>query len=213
VTSCQHSLNALTCLIGGTCYANGANNPANECEHCDTAVSTGVWTPKAYNAACTADAISCTLDICNGASACTHPVDTGFCLIGGVCVSSGVNPSNECQTCSPTTSQSAWTNKANGVACGDDGFTCTSDVCSAGSCSHPINSGNCLIDDGSGPGCYVTGDGNLGGCGYCSPGWNQTVWRPRASSVVCGTCDVCTPNCHLVNIRCDGFTLDCAACN
>ena len=43
---CQHALQPGFCLIGGICYVPGALNPANQCEHCDPALSTSDWSPK-----------------------------------------------------------------------------------------------------------------------------------------------------------------------
>jgi hypothetical protein len=126
------------CSIGGTCYANGASNPANNCQSCNTVSSRTAWTNKANGVACTADAYSCTSDVCNGAGSCTHPLNAGSCLISGTCYANGVNnPGNECQWCQSTTPNS-WVNKASGVVCTADANQCTSDICNgAGSCTHP----------------------------------------------------------------------------
>jgi hypothetical protein len=75
-------------------------------------------------------------DVCNGDGTCSHPVAAGNCLIGGARYAAGAaNPSNQCQQCTPTISQTTWSAKTNGTAC-NDGNTCTkNDVCTAGTCA------------------------------------------------------------------------------
>lgn len=40
---CDFTLAPGYCRIADTCYADGAQNPTNPCEHCDTSQSTGSW--------------------------------------------------------------------------------------------------------------------------------------------------------------------------
>ncbi|MBI5610437.1 MAG: SMP-30/gluconolactonase/LRE family protein, partial [Deltaproteobacteria bacterium] len=60
----------------------------------------------------------------------------GWCQIGSQCSTAGwPNPSNSCQICDPTATQSKWTTLADASAC-DDGELCTqSDACAQGKCS------------------------------------------------------------------------------
>ena len=86
---------------------------------------------------CTDDGITCTLDQC-AAGACTHTkIDSGFCLIGGKCIAMGTDdPTNQCRTCTPTSSQSAYTNKADNTLCNFDADGCTKDdSCKVGVCT------------------------------------------------------------------------------
>lgn len=177
--TCAHPLAPNYCYIGGACYANNANNPANECQACLVATSTSAWTNRAYGTGCTADSYSCTSDICNGTGSCTHPVTTG-CLISGVCYAEGTRrPSYECQGCVSATSTTAWSNLPAGTSCTPDTHTCTLDQCDgAGTCVHPISSyaandvcnGSGISQTGSGATAYwqTTGDTYCGRDNYTS---------------------------------------------
>jgi hypothetical protein len=126
---CTHSLVVNTCAIGGACYASGDLNPANSCQTCAPATSTSAWTTLADNTSCTDDGLSCTSDVCKTGT-CTHTLLANNCLIGGTCYADGAfNPSTDCQSCSSSTSTSAWTALAVGATCLDDGNGCTTDVC------------------------------------------------------------------------------------
>ncbi len=70
--ACTHPLNPGFCLFGTVCVPHGTNNPIAECEWCDTASSTTVWTDKPVTAPCTDDGHTCTDDHCDGLGACTH---------------------------------------------------------------------------------------------------------------------------------------------
>lgn len=85
------------------------------------------------------DGNACTTDTCNQVtSRCDFAINAGFCLIGGQCVATGTtNPANECQACTPGSTNTNWTNKADGTACTPDANDCTDDVCAAGTCVHP----------------------------------------------------------------------------
>jgi hypothetical protein len=103
------------------------------------------------------DGLACTTDTCNGDGTCGHTVAAGNCAIDGACyVAGAVNPNNQCQQCTPGTSQTGWTLRSNGTicraaaggcdvaevcdgtspACPADGFAPTTTVCraSAGPC-------------------------------------------------------------------------------
>jgi alpha-tubulin suppressor-like RCC1 family protein len=144
--------------------------------------------------ACADDGFGCTRDVCSGGS-CTHPVDTG-CLIGSSCVAElALNTSNDCERCHHATDPRAWSPVPSGTACGDDGLTCTSDLCDgARSCDHDIVSGRCLIS-GS---CYNDGVHNSSnGCQLCDASRSQTAWSPDTGATCddgnyCTTHDTCS---------------------
>jgi len=196
---CQFSLKSGWCLIDGVCYQNGALNPSNDCQACLPAQSTSAWTNLVSGTSCSDDGISCTLDQCNGLGTCTHPIASDWCRIGGVCYSRDtLNPSNDCQECNPSWSQTAWSNRANGASCADDGIACTLDQCNGlGVCKHPTASDRCLI----GGHCYAPGDKNPSNdCQECNPTLSQTTWSNRASGASCtDDGDWCTVD------QCDGF--------
>ncbi|NUN16118.1 MAG: hypothetical protein HUU55_21030, partial [Myxococcales bacterium] len=159
--TCDFDLDAGNCLIGGVCFAAGAENPDNQCQMCDATVP-DAWTDKSNGTACNADDSGCTVDdacadgVCTAGAApdcddnltcttdscsstgdntfvCVNELQAGNCTIGGVCFADGAeNPANQCQICDPATSSSAWTNKSEGTLC-NDGVNCTeNDACSAG---------------------------------------------------------------------------------
>jgi hypothetical protein len=216
--ACAHTIQPGQCLISGVCYTDGAASGA--CHECEPSVSQTVWTymtSKACNDgnACTHtdicraggagcggtaytcdDGLTCTTDSCNGAGGCAYSLSAGSCLIGGVCYANGaLNPTNGCQWCQPSTSTSAWTNRASGATCTADAYACTYDICNgSGACTHPIIGGNCLI---SGT-CYANGGTNPGNdCQQCTAATSQTTWSNKAYGVACAddgkacTTDVC----------------------
>ena len=80
-----------------------------------------------FGVSCTADELSCTDDVCDGAGECSHEPRNDTCLIDGVCFMAGTrNPENQCQVCTPQMDQVAWSPMQQGVAC-DDGQLCTYD--------------------------------------------------------------------------------------
>lgn len=111
-----------TCDGEGVCqFTNdNTNNPDDGlfCNGVETACVNGEvvhGTPPNCN-----DGINCTTDTCNEeTNLCNHIVASGQCMIDGVCYASGaVNPANDCQACTPATSQTLWTNRAAGTSCG-----------------------------------------------------------------------------------------------
>ncbi len=140
------------CFIGGTLYPDGAPNPANACEVCETSASTSAWSPTARGSTCD-DGNICTTEACDGAGRCamTPVADGTSCASGEVC-SSGVcgegcfigghrydegdlNPANACERCTPSAATLAWSPMAAASAC-DDGNACTTEACDgAGRCA------------------------------------------------------------------------------
>ncbi|NUN14047.1 MAG: lamin tail domain-containing protein, partial [Myxococcales bacterium] len=162
---CVNDLDAGNCLIGGVCFADGAENPDNQCQMCDAATNTADWTDKSNGTACNADDSGCTVDdtcadgVCTAGSAavcddnltcttdscvstgdntftCDFDLDAGNCLIGDVCFADGAeNPDNQCQICDAAVPD-AWTDKSNGTACNADSSGCTvDDACADGVCT------------------------------------------------------------------------------
>ncbi|MCC7541517.1 MAG: hypothetical protein IT379_35190 [Deltaproteobacteria bacterium] len=161
--TCVHETRPGLCLIEGTCVADGATHPTNECLACDASADASAWTeldltPCNDGLWCTevdycsfgfctgtgracSDGLTCTLDQCNDTlDRCENPLAPDRCLIGGACYATNVqNPAAGCQWCQPTISTTTWTNRVG--AC-QDGFRCTSasgmgagdDVCMSGMC-------------------------------------------------------------------------------
>ena len=227
------------CVIGGGCYGAGATSPTNQCQQCAPGASQTTWSPKdngtacndgnacTKNDQCTAgscggtayscdDGLACTADSCSGDGTCTHTIAAGSCLVGGACYGAGAtSPTNQCQQCTPSASQTAWSPKNNGTACNDgnvctkndvctagacagttyscnDGMACTADSCNGdGTCTFSVTAGNCLIDGA----CFASGAGNpLNPCQRCAPATSQTAWSPTASGTACNDGNACTKN-------------------
>ncbi|WP_095987824.1 hypothetical protein [Cystobacter fuscus] len=90
------------------------------------------------------------------------------CQIDGKQVTDGtVNASNSCEQCSPTTSATAWTQRADGTSCNEG------QVCSAGMCTP-----KCFIDGVF----HASGAPNPGNaCEACVPETSTTQWTARAT--------------------------------
>jgi hypothetical protein len=112
------------CFITGTLYPAGTANPSNACQVCTPGSSTTAWSNTASGTSCGTGLV------CAGGSCVSD------CFIGGTLYPAGtVNPSNACQVCTPGSSTTLWSNKANGATC-NDGNACTqTDSCQSGVCT------------------------------------------------------------------------------
>jgi len=78
IGACENNLNAGSCLIAGTCYADGALNPANDCQECDPGSDPLGWSFLPDGTLCD-DGDPCTgtgrpgigFDECDGAGTCS----------------------------------------------------------------------------------------------------------------------------------------------
>ena len=186
--ACDHILASTSCLIGGVCRTAGTLNPSNECQECDPSSAQYAWTD-VTGTTCSADAYSCTLDVCDS-GVCTHPVDSSSCLISGTCYSDGDgHPTSECQECDASVSRIAWSPRPDGTGCSSDIYGCTLDVCESGSCVHPVASGRCLISGA----CYTDGDDNpANSCEECRSSTSPTSWTYKSSGAACDDGEYCT---------------------
>ncbi len=96
------------------------------------------------------------------------PPDAAVCQVDGKQVTAGtVNAANSCEQCSPATSATAWTQRADGAPCNPG------QICSAGVCSP-----KCFIDGVV----YAAGTPNpANACEACVPATSTTQWTARAS--------------------------------
>lgn len=153
---CSHSVQADWCMVEGDgCFPNGAINPDNPCQKCDTTLSFGLWSANdgtcddriscTFGDTCVAgeckgtpysctDTLLCTRDACDGTGSCTHIPKPGTCAIGPSCWDAGdLNPDEPCMGCDPALDPGSWTAR-NGAPCDDD-LSCTqADTCSLGQC-------------------------------------------------------------------------------
>lgn len=104
---------------------------------------------------------------CATGEPCTAGVCVALCQIDGQQVPAGtVNVANPCEQCTPTTSATAWTQRADGTPCNPG------QVCSAGECSP-----QCFID-----GVLYAADAPnpANACETCVPATSTTTWTARA---------------------------------
>ena len=265
---CVNALQADFCAIDGACFPNGTTNPLNECETCDAATSTTAWSPRTgvtcddgafctINDTCDStgtcvadpnpcdDGNTCTADTCNEATdTCESATTANSCLIDSTCYAEDVvNPANQCQSCQPAVTTSAWTSRTGqtcddglfctvgdvcdaSAACGgsdrvcDDGLGCTADACNEATdaCEAPRSAGSCLIDAT----CYGNGTVNPSNqCEICDDTQNGTGWTARTGTACddgafCTSGDVCdaTGACTSTPNDCeDGLTCTVGVCD
>ena len=135
------------------------------------------------------------------------------CVIGGMFFAPGtVDPSNACEVCRPSTSTTAWSNRANGTTC-DDGNICTvHDQCMSGTCVGTVappgtSCGTGLECNGTScvPGCSIGGvfymPGAIdpaNGCKVCTPAAADNAWSNESDGTTCNDGNACTQGdvCH-----------------
>ncbi len=124
------------CDIDGTCVADGAINSANECEVCNPVANSMGWSPRT-GAVCTNGDLCAEQATCSDQAVCetTTPVDCATQV--GECIDA---------TCDPADGVCKGDPVADNTPCSDDGLTCTDDVCLAGVCEHPAQTGFCVAD-------------------------------------------------------------------
>ncbi len=129
------------------------------------------------------DSLSCTKDVCTAAKKCTNTLSGGWCNISGSCYKKNAkNGTNDCQICDPSSSTTAWTSKANGAKCKDDGIFCTFDYCGKGACTHPTQTNWCLISGA----CSINGKWNPSNeCQQCNVTKSQKAWSNRPDKTSC----------------------------
>jgi uncharacterized repeat protein (TIGR01451 family) len=173
-----------SCIVADAIWPAATVNPENPCQFCNPGSNATDWTNRASGFACPADALACTLDVCDGAGACTHPLAEG-CLISGECIApSALDPANECKSCNPALDPARYTVLPKRVACSDDGSAITDDYCDgAGLCTHPRKN-QCWID-----GAVVAGGAAnpSNSCQVCDPMADDEGWTDRVSGFPCAT--------------------------
>lgn len=182
----------VSCSIGGKSFAEGAVNPANTCETCQTAVSKTAWTPLS-------DGSSCGTTSCTAYAPCSYSND---CATNGTQDRTCTDHACNAGKCLTTTraDPKACSRSTDGAACTDDGSACTSDVCAGSSCTHPKSAagsscGSGQICDGNGScigGCYISGafyaDGALNPtnpCMVCDAASSTSSWSNAATGTAC----------------------------
>ncbi len=161
---------------------------------------TNVSTNSAHCGTCNnsvSDGLACTDDICsNGSPQNTYDTGSNYCWIGSDCIPPGTeNPAEECEACVVGSNRYGYTDDANGTACADDGFTCTTSGCSGGDCDPQYAFTGCLI----GGSCRTYGSANPSNeCQNCNAS-NNTNWSNDATGTSCTDSDglwCTTPGCN-----------------
>ena len=149
--ACTHKLKSGSCLIQGTCYTSGTQQPANSCKVCAPGTSATAWSKRADGAACQSDNRSCTNDVCSAGS-CDHLLNSDYCLINGTCYAKGqASPGNDCRSCVISKSTTSWTTHADHTGCGGG-------ECIGGSCCGGCVSGNSCYQGNSTSRCGENGN-------------------------------------------------------
>ncbi len=95
--------------------------------------SEGEWLSVGSDCLQETDDFSCTDDVCDADHDCVHPIQDGFCLIGGTCYVHHENhPDNECRWCDSETN--GWASKPESETCNDSDPCTYGDHCDGGTC-------------------------------------------------------------------------------
>jgi hypothetical protein len=197
-TGCTHTLKAGFCLIDGVCVAQGARNPANPCQLCDTAQSTGAWRNVPKGTACD-DAT-----LCNGREACDGE---------GTCQPGVAVTCPPCQVCDPSTGACGADATKEGKSCaGTDPcfqtFSCQTGVCTGVSLACPSTACTGVALDCPAPahGSATCADGV---CGFaCNTGFRACDGACIRSEVCCPATETCM-TCATGAVACSGACVRC----
>jgi hypothetical protein len=154
------------CLVGGAFEATGAVDPANACQRCDPESSSTGWS------------VAPDGTTCGTGETCSAGACAAGCYIDGAYYANGaLDPSNPCRSCASLVAADAWTERADGSACG------TGKVCEAAACV---------------TGCWISGtlrasgeDNPTNACQECAPATSATAWTAKAGGTACETGRVC----------------------
>ena len=179
------------CHIGGRDIAAGDANPAEECEVCNPDRSFDAWSLAIDGTACDSGDGCCTAGVCGSCS----------CIIDGKPVPDRENnPRNECQECIYARDPNDWSNRDNGVDCGNNGER---DCCDGECC--PEN--QCCTVDGCELCCRIplmsepVADGVVNPqntCQICDAGREGHDWTTLDDGEACGatgTSECCNGEC------------------
>lgn len=212
ITGCVNTITS-GCLINNACIAEGAVNPANQCQACISAISKTAWSNKPANTTCN-DGKYCTVtDTCNGSGACVgsgNPCPTGgTCTETGtgytcgvtVCTASHVGQScNDNNACTQndkcvakvTGKKTTYSCQGTAVNCNDNN-ACTKDSCdpATGACVNTTitcNDGNICTIDSCNPkiGCVYKSkcdDGNICTTDRCNTQTGECTYAPKPKKV------------------------------
>ena len=169
-----------TCFFFKSHLFDGEIDPDTSCAECDTSDPANPI-PRNEGVSCD-DGNSCT-----SGNTCTN----GSCVFQNAVDCSNLDDECNVGVCDPSNGACNAEPVADGTACSDDGLTCTSDVCLAGTCDHPLETDKCLI---SGT-CYDENepqDSNNPCSAACVPATSQSMFSPIGDGNACDDGDECT---------------------
>ena len=190
--ACSFSLLDNHCLVEGNCVNEGAKNPANLCEFCNS-LSPASWSSFPPGSTCGPGMQCISGQCCDPVANCkdkecgpgTCAGSCGNCLLGSECAD-GVCHQKDCEW---DCAGKECGEDGCGGNCGtcDDGQLCSIDSCDAGVCQHDPVFGYCLIDGE----CVPNGAKNPANlCVWCLATVSQTEWSIiGGSGMPCGTDD------------------------
>ena len=159
------------CFVDGRCWLNGAMNPDNDCQHCDSATPLG-WTIG--------------VGACDDGNDCT----TGDSCIDGSCISNGDRRGLACADGDPCTADD--TCDENSICVGvsracSSGTHCDEFVCDTGACVDP-DGGRCFGESE----CVESGVDNPNNpCEVCDPTVTTARFSPKVRDTSCGAAMAC----------------------
>jgi hypothetical protein len=122
---CYNSSCNVGCVIAGQFRNGGDSNGTNTCQTCAPIISITSWTNSDNGTDCSVGGGH----VCYSSDAGAPSTCQNGCFISGTYYASGAfNPTNNCQTCTPSTSATGWSNRNNGTVCGQ------SSTCQGGTC-------------------------------------------------------------------------------
>ena len=189
---CQFVLESQWCLIDEECVSEGALNPQNDCEHCQSDVSTSLWTKRPDGGVCQSSGVCYQSECCFFELNCEGK-ECGSNGCGGTC-GTCEGPQDACFmgmcVCIPI---------CNDKECGSDGCTGNCGTCPLA--NDVCLDGICVCEPGcDGKECGADGCGS--NCGLC----------PLVQDVcVAGMC-VCEPECEGKECGIDGCGGTCGTC-
>ena len=168
---CTHPVNTGSCRINEVCINDGAANPDNACQYCDSVFSSQAWRNRADATACDDDNACTRTDTCQ----------SGQCVGGNEVQCDDPAPCKQAGVCDTDTGQCSYANMNNGAIC-DDSNACTqTDTCFNGTCE-----GSDAVVCQAMDTCHLAG--------VCQPADGTCTNPVQNDGVVCDDADVCTMN-------------------
>lgn len=185
---CTHSVDPGNCAVTAECYADGAVNPANSCEVCDSVTNQNAFVDRPEGTVCDIDGESCSVDVCDSAGSC-QAGEVAPCCKANECCSAGDGPGCANPTCQE-------------CVCDADSFCCDTlwdSICAGAAKEDCADSCACPVTVGADC-CEAQAFGSIGCseqpcedcvCGIddwcCDAGWDS-ICASQAQTACAGSC-------------------------